>query len=261
MPAGAPMKCVSRERPVAWGKLPAYADFIRIGSPGAHAACWGAWFGAHPVASLATRSTKTARRAAPGIDWHELQPREWTDKPFMHAIPWCFVLPPGALGFAANDRVVGAMSESCDKVGRRHPFVIYQIVSGDWMVRHLASARSPLFWWARLLAQYTPPVIQTSHTVAGADLDARLERLSALYRRPWWQALGPWRPPDARACRDAVGHASDNDPATALEGVSTPPWAPLPRDDRKSARFWQQDDAGRYVGMKVLDLDSKEFSS
>ncbi len=257
---------MSRGAWAAWGKLPAFADFVRIGAPSAHTQAWANWFDAVPIESLGefaprSRDTKAEAGREPGIDWHTLEPAEWREKRRAHPLPWSFVLPPRILPFAANDWVVGAMTESCDKVGRRHPFVIYQVVSDSWVKRHLREARSPAFWWARLLAQHTPPValVSESQLQAHVALDVRLDQLGRLYRRHWWQAFGAERVADSRACREIVGELHDSDPARHLQGVTAPPWSDWPEvvvRQTTIARFWQQDDHGRYVGMKELNLSA-----
>ncbi|WP_209216715.1 hypothetical protein [Glaciimonas immobilis] len=96
----------------------------------------------------------------------------------VHHLPWSFVLPPGALPFSGDFFVVGVMTNSCNKMGHSHPFVIFRTVSEKWIMQHLGDSRNSLFWLARLSARYARPMKDTNGVVSGAvargqsDLDA-----------------------------------------------------------------------------------------
>lgn len=243
---------MSISAPAAWGKLPAYGDFVRQNATTTEVEDWQQWFAAFPVTAFGELSVKESSSGKPPTDWHSLEPREWHEKRIAHPLPWSFVIPPGVMPFAGNDFVVGVMTDSCDKVGRRHPFVIYQKATRAWLKRALAEPQNLPFWWARLLVPYTPPVLQQAETGPSISLETRLDQLWQLHRPNWLQRLGLGHiAPHLQASRSLVGIPPDNDPAQQLMGVTSPPWADWPQTlwlQTDLARFWQQDAQGRYVG-------------
>jgi type VI secretion system protein ImpM len=246
--------------PAAWGKLPVFGDFIRCGATVEQVEDWQRWFAVFPLTEFGAPEA-----AAMAAGQEQLQVQQ--NKPNAHQLPWSFVLPPGALPFSGNHYVAGVMSNSCDKVSRRHPFVIYRLVSQNWLERYLTVPQNSLFWLARLLSRYTPPLLQYTDTSGGPvpSLEAQLDRLQFAQRRPrWWQRLGIDKAPDddlhtslqLSIILDQLGPAPAGDPALQLQGVSTAPWALWPSCIWQGGGgwFWQQDHQGRYVGQLRVDI-------
>lgn len=214
--------------PAIWGRLPAHADFVRHGVRHGEAEGWEAWLrGA--LGRAASQHEPDAGRA------------------LRTSIPIAFVLPPGHVPFAQGRFVLGVILPSTDRVGRRHPLVVYQVARRVWIERHyerhVHEPRSWQFGLARLLAQ---------HVQARADCELR--QLAQHVDRLWCElgdggCGGPaGKAADAPAVR-APAHGF-HDPAAALHGVRHLPWSDWPRrlqGVRGHCAFWQQDVAGRFV--------------
>ncbi|HEY8331597.1 MAG TPA: TagF domain-containing protein [Pseudomonas sp.] len=219
--------------PAIWGKLPAYADFVRSGMRHGESEGWRPW--------LAQQGdTFGASDAA--------------------VLPAAFVLTPGTLAFAPRRFVVGVIAPSCDKVGRRHALLVYQCAHPRWVERHFAHDESwPgdwLFWLARGVDRHTG-------AARVAEMAALERTVQALWRlhAPTWRDVWRPRPPSPAhlAQRNALaadmlaqlsGAAHRDDAATRLSGVRFLPWADWPRrlfKPRADSAFWQQDAAGGFV--------------
>ncbi|MFM0068882.1 type VI secretion system-associated protein TagF [Paraburkholderia aspalathi] len=218
-------------RPALWGKLPAFGDFVRVRVTPAQARVWELWCQRLPFFARAQSE----------------------DFP-VHGIPWSFVFAPGCLSFSGRNHVIGVIADSCDRVGRRHPFVLSYVVSWRWLSSYPEHSQNVLFRLARVLALHTPPL--TDQRGGGDPLGLSLEtRLMQEFgaQRPgrWSRWIG--RP---RIVEAAEGEMSisppmlESDPAWALRGVPDVPWANWPActAQQGTAWFWQQDCWGRYVG-------------
>lgn len=226
--------------PAIWGKLPGHADFVRSGMRHGESEGWRPWLAPLEAADLGGKSP---------------------------SIPVAFVLPPGELAFAPRRFVLGVITPSSDRTGRRHPLLVYHLAHPRWLGGHFAShAQQPrdwLFWLARAVARHVSPpgvpdVQMLERTVWG------LWRLHAPgwsdLRRRW--GLGPGRdslqrvhaPPSQdrvhALLEKLAGPALAADPARMLHGVRHLPWADWPRrlrQRRPESAFWQQDAAGGFV--------------
>jgi len=207
--------------PAAWGKLPAFGDFTRTRVTVAQVEDWQRWLERHPVAELGDQRA--------------------------HALPWSFVLSPGCLPFSGGHYVIGAIAESCDRVGRRHPFVLYQTVSRRWLANNMDAPRNLLFWLARLLSLHATQAASDADT----SLEGQLRQLWKLCRPTLLQRIRLVRTATALdAARDLLPLlGGPTDVAASLHGVAAPPWSDWPHclARGRDAWFWQQDDAGRYV--------------
>ena len=166
----------------------------------------------------------------------------------MEEPPWCFVLPPGVL-WPGKEHVLGAISLSCDRIGREFPFVVWQCVNQRGLRLSLlfgknTVSRNWLFWLSRLLVIYTGKgAIQAT----APHFERSLRRL--------WEAhkpgMGTWlglqgRVPAPEIYREVMELL----PEAPLRGVALMPWSDWP--DRlwvpeALCYFWQQDHAGRYL--------------
>lgn len=219
--------------PAIWGKLPAYADFVRSGMRPGESEGWQPWLAQQGDGSGALDAAM---------------------------LPAAFVLAPGTLAFAPRRFVVGVIAPSCDKVGRRHALLVYQSAHPRWVERHFEHEEAwPgdwLFWLARGVDRHTG-------TTRVADVASLQRTVQALWRlhAPNWRDV--WRPrplsPPQTAQRHAratevlaqlAGPAHPADAATRLNGVRFLPWADWPQrlfKPRPDSAFWQQDASGGFV--------------
>lgn len=229
---------MTRSRPGIWGKLPAFGDFVRLGVTTREVEDWRAWFDRHPVERLGSTG------------------RAWP-------LPWSFVLSPGVLPFSGSRYVVGAVADSSDKVGRRHPLLIYRTVPRRWLLERPGRPDDVLFLLARLLASHQTARASSEDGAAGVDaLDAQLERVWRAERPAWLGRFGLRREAGGlgalrEALVDSVGavdavdavDAANDKAAPSVRGVPHPPWAGWPQCllQGRYAWFWQQDGQGGYV--------------
>lgn len=224
---------MTQKLPAIWGKLPVFGDFVRARVTVEQIEDWQHWFERFPISA----------QGAPKLQ--------------AHALPWSFVLSPGCLPFSGGRYVVGVMADSCDKVGRRHPFVIYQLVSRRWLIGSLNTPRNVLFWLARLLACHAPSAVRMPDNRGGAQsLETGLAQLWKRCQPALFQRLGLARaaPPDLESVGTLITAGGTQGPALELQGVVSPPWAAWPYclGRTQGAWFWQQDTQGRYVGQHQI---------
>jgi type VI secretion system protein ImpM len=225
--------------PAIWGKLPAHADFVRSGMRHAESEDWCTWLaGQGPVVQVGGPALATA------------------------ALPTSFVLPPGTLPFARRHFVVGVISPSIDRMGRRHVLLVYQLAHPRWLSRHFtlqaSEPRDWLFWLGRAVARHAgmPEV---------ADVWALARAIDELWQlhAPAVAGFGTLRRElDALQATPARMHAllerllgvpQMDDPALRMSGVRYLPWTDWPqclksaRAGAVSGAFWQQDAVGGFV--------------
>ncbi|MDB5895268.1 MAG: type secretion-associated protein [Rhodoferax sp.] len=219
--------------PAIWGKLPVHADFVRSRMRHGEAEGWQPWL----------------------ADVGRLDPTRDAVHP-----PVAFVLPPGLLAFAQERFVIGVITPSMDRVGRRHPLLVYQLASAGWMTRNFDQAAAHpqdwLFWLARGVAR-------CAGLPGGGDLRVLELTVQNLWRPHAPRTSDLWRPPQTsaqdlakrdRAMRLALDQAGTlllaADPAAGLRGVRFFPRADWPSSLLKGigqGLFWQQDSDGGYV--------------
>lgn len=220
--------------PAIWGKLPHHADFVRSGVRHGELEAWASWLD--------------------GLDGprHGAQADAATKA---LALPVAFVLPPGVLAFAPRRFVLGVIAPSFDRVGRRHPLVVYQRAHPRWVQRHFeAQLRQPCdwqFWLARAMARHV-------HPEGPAHLAAMKSTVKAVWRAQ--AALSNTARRDGDIAPQAqqagwldrwAGPVRGDDPGARLHGVRYLPWADWPQclqGTHADSAFWQQDAQGRFVG-------------
>lgn len=229
--------------PAIWGKLPAHADFVRSGVRHGEADGWARWLAGIPVPPHDPGMPLDAHRA----------------------VPVSFVLPPGALAFAPRRFVLGVIAPSVDRVGRRHPLLVYQLARRSWVMQHLAPSqpRDWLFWLARAVARH-------AQRSAQADMRSLHDCVQGLWqlheeayatRQPQSQNVQsePHATPplDAALGRDAerllaarIASSGPEDITAGLHGVRYLPWSDWPQRlwaVPSAGAFWQQDERGGYL--------------
>lgn len=222
--------------PACYGKLPALGDYVQRNAPHREVGVWWNRF---------TRMQERFGTRASG-------PR----------LPWCFTLPPGTFSWSGNRHLIGVITLSEDRIGRRYPFVAWQKASVKalqypCLFAPEAGPRNWLFWLSRLVAAHTSFRPESPHPPTMQDFEYCLERLWALHRPAWRARLG-LNPavPAAELSQQLIGPLA---PLNA-EGVRFMPWADWPQrlwDDKALCYFWQQDHQGRYLRVfreKNLDI-------
>lgn len=259
--------------PALWGKVPSHADYVsfRVASNEAHQ--WQQWLYSHGAAERRVAGTRgTYCSEVLGLD-----------EQIIRHIPVTFLIPPGQLGFSRRHYVVGVFAWSVDRLGREHPLIAYQMASPAWVRSWRQTTRTPesdwLFQLARLLL-LSSQRLRDRAAVSGQDDWAGLQQeLDRLWTRFCPKGLARLLPLSGQAARKVSGpvrksvtdglanmsHEGRRSPpgersqpsAQAntvhdVAGVAVFPWNWLETSlavSRPQAIYWQQDLAGRYVGV------------
>ncbi|WP_211460490.1 TagF domain-containing protein [Collimonas silvisoli] len=273
--------------PALWGKLPSRGDFIRHNIKHNQGEALQAWIAEQllpstvPAASSEPsklpKAAVSRRLKADASLWHDLnQPASFSEEIVQptvgHAgLPWCFVLPPGSLLFAAKEHVIGVWMASSDKVGRQYPLLMIQTAAPRWIRQHFAShTQQPCDWLfavARAMARTVyADETQVDKPTGGAQapdhLTALTTQLDALWQtmRPGWRQMlgGSAAAFDLAGAQALIGAPHPEDPVRHLDGVRYLPWANWPQQLTSSGAapslrpaFWQQDMKGRFVAAAV----------
>lgn len=220
--------------PAIWGKLPGHADFVRSGMRHGESEGWQPWLAEH--GGMASTPMMT-------------------DAP-----PAALVLPPGTLAFAPDRFVVGVITPSGDRVGRRHALLVYQLAHRRWVERHFAQhamqSNDWLFWLARAVERHTGLARATEVNA----LERTVQALWKLHAPGWRTLVSRGQESSERVARrgalseaalsQLAGPARPEDPGMRLQGVRYLPWADWPQrlfKARAENAFWQQDAAGGFV--------------
>ncbi len=221
-----------------WGKLPLSNDVVQVNLTRAQGEEWRQWF----------ERFSDEEPERPGATCEI-------------AVPWSFVLSPGCLAFSGRHYVVGVMAGSCDKDGGDHPFVVFFTATRRWLIRYLQQPHTPLFWLARLLSNYVPPLscsINGTHT--HEHLQAQLKQLWQGVKPSLWHRLVKQNtlPNWNNAQKLLSAEMINMNLTTSLCGVPIFPWAQWPHClyTKTGGWFWQQDDHGGYVGQYRYTGDS-----
>lgn len=126
--------------PAIWGKLPSHADYVTHGVRADEVEALQRWLAGQvrplPSAPHQAKTARTPTRQATDR-WLALEPARYQPSP--HSIPVAFVLPPGVLPFSGPHHVLGVVANSCDRLGRQHPLIVYQRANARWLRQHFAS--------------------------------------------------------------------------------------------------------------------------
>ena len=211
--------------PAIWGKLPSHADYVTHGVRADEVVELHDWLAAQVRPLAGPRKVPATPR--PSADrWLALEPER--HRPSPHSIPVAFVLPPDVLAFSGPQYVLGVVANSCDRLGRRHPLIVYQRANARWLRQHFVSIgddapslfesdsgpstmtglRQPwMFWLARLVSRYA------RHPDAAAWINDADE-------------IAPeTQPPQAARAATAAAAPSLTDTVTALWALHAPGWS------------------------------------
>jgi type VI secretion system ImpM family protein len=221
--------------PSCLGKLPLHGDFLRIRVNQLQKAKLDRWFATLTKAASPLKSSKqegvATASAATSVE------------PFS---PWCFAMRGSLLGASNKLVAIGVLFDSFDKVGRRYPFIMYQLVPKRWLINQLKEPKH----WLQSLQQFA----KACHQKSSAEIDAGLNQLWAIYKP---QLLDYFKA-HTHAQRRSMAQQADqllqnwqiSQPEIDEEGVINPPWANWPHNldmKKQVSIWWQLDDAGRYL--------------
>ncbi len=210
--------------PAIWGKLPTHADYLQHGVRSDEVQGWQRWL----AGQLRPQPTpcSAGKRLRRDEQWSALEPERY--KPAPSSIPVAFVLPAGAVALTPPACVLGVIANSCDRLGREHPMLVYQRCNARWLQHCFASTggsgeaatafddtsirldqQTWLFWLARLVSRYAAAPEEAASlreaddrtaAVTGVDmaetgvvtagLDAAVAQLWSHYAPGWAQKIG-----------------------------------------------------------------------
>lgn len=263
--------------PSLWGKVPAYGDFVRHNANAEDIAAWQQWFAAYPIdlvvqSAAVDLDSPALRRKAAG--WFQLEVSATPIKPVGGV--WSFVLPPGALqptpNIPANACIVGAMADSCDKVGRMHPVVIWSALPQEAIVHLKMNVHWP-YWAARLLTRHVPPISTPDHQIySEISVQQQLQDM-------WQESRGTFAPALRLLRKDlpldmlnslvehyliepGMPHKQVHETDFGLRDL---PWNLWPNrllggtpNGHQQAYFWQQAKGGKYLSSAAIDLTGEQ---
>lgn len=164
--------------PSIFGKLPGYGDFIRHNASLAQVDVWRSWF-EHAAAQCSANGGSDLWVLVGGAYRSVSQVEFEGQLEIRRAQPCYFVLKGSCLDFPANGGyVIGVMTASHDRVGRRYPLVIWQSASAHWVEQLLAVPAQWLTELAQLLHDHVRQAGQ--HNLA-----ARVDALGYDHRPRW----------------------------------------------------------------------------
>jgi type VI secretion system ImpM family protein len=217
--------------PSCFGKLPLHGDFLRIRVNQMQKAKLDQWFATLGKSNNVNQSTEE------GSDSVAIA---------VAVTPWCFVMRGGLLGASNQLLCVGVLFDSFDKIGRRYPFIMYQLVPKRWLINQL---REPNHW-LHCLQQFA----KACRDKDSAQIDAMLNQLWSIYKPQWLDYFKTLDQTQRRFMTRQADQLLKNWQALNLKsdgvGVTNAPWANWPRNldmKQQASIWWQLDDAGRYL--------------
>jgi len=237
-----------------WGKLPSHADFVQHRATAAQAHDRQDWVAGHwPRAAMPQAEPLWVRRA-PSQGTGRLPAEPLRRVPSLSAVPVAFVIQSGVLPFSRRHCVQGVTLASSDQIGRPCPLVVYQQISGPWLLRTWGGQGVPsphglLFWLARITAR-----IQAGN-ISWNALRQAVDGLGQLYAPGARHLLGaaPPAPPTSQLQRLLGSYCASEeaDVAWALRGRQSRPFSHWPAHSLHAQQpghsFWQQDLQGAFI--------------
>lgn len=229
--------------PSCLGKLPLHGDFLRIRVNQLQKTKLDTWF-----AMLG----KTSNSKLKGVADTTLSPK------IEAAYPWCFVMHGALLGASNKLLAIGVLFDSSDKVGRRYPFIIYQLVPKRWLVNQLKEPKH----WLQSLYRFA----KACHEKDSSEIDVALNQLWVIYKP---QLLDYFKA-HTHVQRRYMSQQAEQllkrwqipQPKFEDVGVINPPWADWPYNlnmKKLASVWWQLDDAGRYLNCIEHDTLDKSL--
>lgn len=259
--------------PSVWGKLPSYGDFAYQNAQTEDRAAWQEWFLHYPLSELGELAQPAIPVTTPrSAGWVSLDlPKPQKN---INARPWCFAFPAGTLPAAphlpAQRLIIGVVAESCDKVGRKHPIVIWHSLCVEGCF-HLKDPFNWCYWLARCLhdhlprpASFEPPHGEHDFMTqlnflwkeAAPTLSARLRFFWKLLPKSELEAMLQSFRPSSAARADLRSKRPDlPDPQSGVRQLPWHQWPELLLPENATHRagyFWQQSDDGEYIQFATL---------
>lgn len=213
--------------PSCFGKLPSYGDFIRVRVNKEQRDRLDAWFSTLPKSNANQTDSEVQALSSKGA--------------------WCFAIRGELLASSKHLMAIGVMKDSFDKVGRRYPFVMYQLVPKKWLAVQLQHPQN----WLQCLYQFAE-LLDGKET---ADIDQKLNELWAVYKPAlldYFKSIHPTeRDRKAHQARRIWSQWSKPDRVISDQiGVTLPPythWSQHVTKFNKGSIWWQLDSVNRYV--------------
>ncbi|AOY90867.1 hypothetical protein BKK79_02845 [Cupriavidus sp. USMAA2-4] len=168
--------------PSIFGKLPDSGAFICHNAPLHQVKAWRTWF--EPGDAGASRAMPGASVDGHRPHWLHLTPPSLVrDSGLCAGEPCYFILRPHGLRFPSDaDYLIGIVTASRDRVGRRYSLVVWQAASAKWAELMLAAPAN----WLTDLAQ----VVHDHARLPGpTGLNGMVDALWANYRPGWRDRL------------------------------------------------------------------------
>jgi type VI secretion system ImpM family protein len=221
--------------PSCLGKLPLHGDFLRIRVNQVQKAKLDKWFAALGKAVSPVKPAKS-EDAVVAESVSVIEP----------VYPWCFVMRGSLLGASNQLVVIGVLFDSFDKIGRRYPFVMYQLVPKRWLINQLKAPNH----WLQWLQQFA----KSCHQKGSAEVDAMLNQLWAIYKPQLIDYFKAHTYAQRQFMSKQAERLLQSWQTSQLKiddiGVINPPWANWPHSlnmKKQASIWWQLDDAGRYL--------------
>ena len=223
--------------PSCLGKLPLHGDFLRIRVNQAQKNKLDHWFATFGKTGNVNQLSEANK---------ELTTASSTIK------PWCFVMRGGLLGVSNQLLGIGVLFYSFDKIGRRYPFVMYQLVPKRWLINQLKEPNH----WLQCLQRFA----KGCQYKESGEIDTMLNQLWSIYKPQWLDYVKtPNHSQRKLMTRNAERLLQDwpiPNSKTDDVGVSIPPWINWPRNlnmQNQNSVWWQLDNAGRYIDCTERD--------
>jgi type VI secretion system protein ImpM len=259
--------------PAVWGKMPTHADFITHAMKSGHTQAWTQWLSFNAAQTKIVKPTENQTSMhyvkSPKQAWLSTQDPNTQNKAqnaLSNHQATSFMLQAEELAFSKNDFVVGVIFNSMDKVGRKHPFIVYTTAKKRWLKQYWERPQHIAQDWQFWLGQLIKTTFEQSLVIAHAELSAEalnklnntlqtqlllaIQQMWQLHAPRWTQfLLLPPKHPSAQQCQEIINkllsvsalqthpladdsdsHHSRSDPIQpeALKGVQHMPWADWP---------------------------------
>ena len=176
--------------PSIFGKLPALGDYLRHNAPLNQVEAWRRWFDAACIEPSSRRVFVADAERAPALKHDATATATATAAESDVAVstirparPCFFLLSARGLGFPADGYVVGVVTTSRDRGGRRYPVIIWQAASWYWVEQILDAPASWLSSLASLVHEHI-------HFPDAADFAKSVDGLWAEHRPHWRNRFG-----------------------------------------------------------------------
>ena len=252
--------------PSIWGKHRSHADYVSHHVSSGQSEDWQRWLQVNLYAKMHVNVSSV--KVLHSIDeWQKEAKQRESHTEIVRQLPATFILPPGSLFFSLKDYVIGAISQSADKVRRTHPLIIYQTVSEEWLTSYFEQSKKSdfqdwLFWMTRILAIYQ---LNENRYQSFENMRLTIDKMWSKFQPKFLFLKTQFVMPVDSECQAVLKQSlgeknymasirAHNALYSRMHGVKYLPWADWPKrvleGDKKNnlvESFWQQDTQGRYI--------------